>query len=116
MIRTTEYMNHAAKLMVAKLENIQIEECKICKNGIDGIPNCKAGECDLPIELVDKDGRIGVIVSNLENNAWNFPIDDRTLDKYYFFGFDENYDNVWKIPGKEVVKRLGNNSGMNFSN
>lgn len=103
-------MNHASQIMVAKMESISVPVCMKCKNGIDGVPNCKISECDLPIELVNKDGRIGVVISNLKDGKWDFVIEDKTFDMYYIFGFDEDWDNVlhlWKMPRKAVLEHLG---------
>lgn len=102
-------MNHATKVLVARLENIQVKECIDCENGIDGIPNCKAGECDLPIELVNNEGRIGVIISNLENGKWDIAIVDKTFDMYYIFGFDADWNEIlrlWKMPKKDILEHL----------
>ena len=103
-------MNRAAQIMVSKMENIPIPVCMKCKSGIDGIPNCKISECNLPIELVSKDGmKIGVFVSNLKDDKWGFAIEDKTFDIYYMFGFDENWDHVihlWKMPRKAVLEHL----------
>lgn len=102
-------MNRAAKILVSKLENIPIRECKDCKQGISGIPNCKIGECDLPIELMTENGKIGIIASNLKEDMWNFRIEDRTCYMYYFLGFDEywkNMEHAWKIPHDDVIEHL----------
>lgn len=103
-------MNRAAQIMVAKLDNICVPVCMKCKSGISGIPNCRPNECDLPIELIGKEGKIGVIISNLVDGKWDFFIKDKTFDVYYVFGFDKDWNEIlhlWKIPKKDVMKHLG---------
>jgi|SRR3989304_267108 len=104
-----DLIEHSTKVMVAKLENISIPECLDCKKGINGIPDCHFGECDLPIQLMNKNGKIGIIVSNLKIDKWDFQVKDKTYDIYYLFGFDESWDNilhVWKIPKAEILNHL----------
>jgi hypothetical protein len=103
-------MNRAAQIMVAKMENITISECVKCKNGINGIPNCRPEECDLPIELVNGNIRICVVIANLIGDKWDFYVKDKTFDMYYIFGFDKEWNkilHVWKIPKKAILEHLG---------
>lgn len=100
-------MEFATKLLVAKMYNIKIPECEICKKGTDGIPNCKPGECDLPIELKnDKYGKIKISISNLSNGKWNFPFDrSGDYDTNILFAFSENWENierVYAVPKKDM--------------
>lgn len=104
-------MNYIGKIMVAKIEKISVPECKICSKGIDGVPNCKIGECDLPIELENEEyGKIGVLAAKLEKNKWDFPIDkDNFYDTYFFLAFGENWEEierVYRIPREDVEKHL----------
>ena len=102
-------INRGTQILVAKMENICVPVCVKCRNGINGIPNCRPDECDLPIELIGKEGRIGVIVSNLVDGKWDFYVKDRSFDVYYIFGFDKDWNEIlhlWKMPKKAVLEHL----------
>lgn len=104
-----DLINRTTQIMVAKMEQISVPVCMKCRNGINGIPNCRVSECDLPIELIGKEGRIGIVIANLIDDKWNFQVINKTYDVYYFFGFDKDWNEIlgmWKMPRQAVLEHL----------
>ena len=92
-------MDFMGKLLIAKMYQIEISDCKKCPKGINGIPNCKPGECDLPIELKnDQYGKIKILVSKLKDGKWQFPFNRyEDYNTYFLLAFSENWENIEKV-------------------
>lgn len=107
-------MNFLSKLLIAKMYNIEIDECMKCSKGNDGIPGCMPGECDLPIELKnDKYGKIKVLPSKLNNGKWQFSFDVHgDYDTYILLAFSkkwENIERVYIIPREDMERNMEEN-------
>ena len=92
-------MDLMGKLLIAKMYQIEISECRECPEGNDGVPDCKPGECDLPIELKnDQYGKIKVLVSELKDGRWQFPFNrNEDYNTYFLLAFSENWENIEKV-------------------
>ena len=104
-------MDFIGKLLIAKMYQIEISECRECSKGNDGVPNCKSGECDLPIELKnDQYGKIKVLVSELKDGKWQFPFNRyEDYNTYFLLGFNENWENiekVYSIPKEDMEEHM----------